>query len=241
MESILEVSNKSVDNWNNGYISAGAVAGVGDVLQNVRLKQSAPGLPMRFEYTDAQLVQRGQNVQDGQKPNWTTGGLGPVTIVNDVYNTSVKSKQVGVVFQELAPSNLASSTRVAARPQDSWKSQTAQTFLAKTTGGDFLPLPGGYPNAGIPRGPIPNRNVYVDTAATGFESAFGGRVAVGGPDDPLFAAEPRNIIGRPPKGTPTVGRPDINPVTGRPCRDPDFKPKTPTPHPGIIGSAPGGS
>jgi hypothetical protein len=207
MESIIQVTSKRVNQWNNGYISPGPVSSIGDVLQNVRLKQSAPELPMRFLYNDYELEHRGQNVQDGQWFNFTSGGYAAKTVVRDSYNAPYETNQIGISTQELRPTNLASSTRVAARPQDSWKSQAGQTMLSKTTGIDFRPLPHGYPNTGVSRGPQPRRNFV-------------------GEDPNYQPGRSPAPVRAPPK--------DVDPETGRPeqpekpggerCRDPDNTP-----------------
>ena len=217
MESIIQVSSKSVNQWNYDYISPGAVSSVGDVLQNVRLKQSAPELPMRFLYDDEELVERGQNVQDGQKPSFTSGGYGPRTVVRDSYNSPYETNQVGISTQELHPTNLASSTRVAARPQDSWKSQAGQTLLSKSTGADFRPLPNGYPATGVPRGPQPRRGFITSNE---------------------FYRPGQQPVQPPGKEQPTDPKTGI-PVPGADCRDPDLTPGLGSGRgnrPGLIGS-----
>jgi hypothetical protein len=151
MNPIIEYSTKQVNKWNNNYISPGIVGPIGDVNQNVRLKQSTSELPMRWLFTDPQLIKRaGQNVQDGTVSS--NGGLGAETVIEDVYSDMFETRQVGTVYQDLRKNDLTVDSRIMARPQDSWKSQASQVLNARVTGQAFLPSPGGFVGGGVPRG-----------------------------------------------------------------------------------------
>lgn len=150
MQVITETTTKAVNLWNNKYISPGPVASIGDVLQNVRLKQSAPELAMRWEFNDKQLQNRGNNVQDGLYESFSNDGLNAIAVIRDVYSDGYETKAVGDRMQNIVPSGLSMAPRILGRPQDSWKHQTAVLRRPPVMP---LALPGGYPREGATRGP----------------------------------------------------------------------------------------
>jgi hypothetical protein len=162
METLSIRKRKNVNQWNKNYISPGVVGSVGDAVQNIRLKQSAPDLAPRWEYKRAQLEQKGSGIGDGSVPNNYTGASSSNTFMTDYYNSPYEEYVVGESIQDLRPNDLAATTRELGAPQFGWKSTQAVTAKARVMGDKFLPLPNGYPRSGVSRGPEPRSTFLVD-------------------------------------------------------------------------------
>ena len=167
METLSIRKRKNVNQWNKNYISPGVVGSVGDVVQNIRLKQSAPDLAPRWEYKKSQLQQKGSGIGDGSVPNNYTGAPSSNTFMTDYYNSPYEEYVVGTNTQDLRPNDLAATTRELGAPQFGWRSTQAVTAKARVMGEKFLPLPNGYPRSGISRGPEPRSTFLVDTTVGG--------------------------------------------------------------------------
>ena len=73
---------RPLNRWANDFISPGAVGPVGDVLAQVRIKQSSPDMPFAWDSTfgDHNEKRRGSNVQNGTIGSYTSNGLGAETV-----------------------------------------------------------------------------------------------------------------------------------------------------------------
>lgn len=153
------IRKKSYNQWMNSYISPGPTAQIGDVLPNVKLKHSAPELPLRYLMNDNQMEERGGNIQDGQWYSESTGGLGAKTIVQDFYHSSTESISRGFLDTQgmfgTCSANDDEPVRIINRPLERWKLTQATITNALSTGSEFTPLPNGYVPSGVPRGPQP--------------------------------------------------------------------------------------
>lgn len=111
----------------------GNVGSVGDTMTSVRLAQSAPEFPLRF---DPQFFNRMDNgsILTGQPYTYDSAwnmGRGEQTAY-------------GLMQQDIrAPDKLHEPT-LGAIPQYEWRNKLATVYKAKRTGDKFLPLPGTY-------------------------------------------------------------------------------------------------
>lgn len=165
MQAVVEYSSKQVNRWNNDYICPGPQCSVGDVLQNERLKHSAPDLPLRWEFTYGELKKRGSYPTDGTWYSDTTKGLGAETVTTDSYNRGWETRQVGYTYQDLRNNDLTGAEREVPVRQFEWKTQLGEVYQAKVAGRRFLPLPNGYMRSGISRGPEPQSSILAGLGA----------------------------------------------------------------------------
>ncbi len=154
MQDYLATVKLPLNVWNKYRISPGLVGSVGEANLQVRLKQSAPDLNPRYAPWCSEDAEQylGSNVQDGRGESFSSGG----------YNAKVRSRalgyrqgfrtQQGWIHEDLRALPRKMEPIQQDMPQFSWKSQVASVQRAKTTGQQFLPLPGGYELYGQPRG-----------------------------------------------------------------------------------------
>ena len=135
------------------FYKAEEVGPIGDVHQIVRLKQSCPELPMRYDSTFA-TARVGQNIQDGDSPSFNTGAYGPSTIMLGFDRPSTVTPGGGFIVQNIIPEDREVIADTIPLPSYSWENLIAETYKAQVTGNAFLPLPGGFrPEVGaVPRG-----------------------------------------------------------------------------------------
>lgn len=119
-------------------ISVGKVGSVGDALPQMRLAQSAPDMEMRFD--DAFLKTGGSVITE--QPKVKDG---------DLKNKNYRGYH-GFVMQDLTPPDTEVEPFVSSLGDYSWRQKVATVLKARRTGENFLPLPGGYEGAGVPRG-----------------------------------------------------------------------------------------
>ena len=165
METLTIRKRKSVNNWNKHYISPGAVGTVGDVIQNVRLKQSAPELETRWEFNRPQLEKRGSAISDGTVASNYTDNFLTNTVVTDYYTSPYQRDVVGVSYQDLRLNDLSPTTRQLGAPQFGWRATQASVNKALVMGKQFLPATRGYPKSGVSRGPEPRSTFLADIAS----------------------------------------------------------------------------
>ena len=142
----MEVYAAPVNVWNKDAIRPGPVGTVGDVLLGVRLKQSAPELPQRWDpsFSGKNEVFSGSNVSDGYSPGFTTGGGVARTITRRMpYRQGFKTP-VGWVMEDIVPTERSRTALMGSVGQYSWESKVGEIKRAKTTGEFFKPLPLGY-------------------------------------------------------------------------------------------------
>ena len=124
----------------------GAVGSVGDVLVSVRLAQSTPDMPMRWdpEFRPGKDLFLGSNVQDGQQTSWDTG-FGGARVVETPFNyfDGFRTGR-GTTVQDLRPADMMVEPFVSSLGDYTWRNKVAETYRALTSGNQFLPLPGGY-------------------------------------------------------------------------------------------------
>lgn len=128
------------------YMQPGAVGSVGDVLVSVRLHQSTPDMPIRWD-SDFQPGKDdflGSNVQDGQQTSWDTGFGGSRVVESKFNHIAGFRSDRGIVVQDLRAADMMVEPFVSSLGDYTWRNKVAETYQALTTGRNFLPLPGGY-------------------------------------------------------------------------------------------------
>lgn len=134
-------------------ISPGVVGSVGDALANIRLKESCPELPIRFEQNVKTEKLMGTMVQNGSVKNYY-GSLGPTTIYKGPFIKKRSWKtQNNYQWQDLKAAEKRYEPTLAFR-FNNYDNQRASVFAQSRTGAQFSRLPGGYgPRPGdVPRG-----------------------------------------------------------------------------------------
>ena len=138
---------------NTWVISPGNVGSVGDVLTSVRLRQSAPGMKLRYDptFSGANEPRSGSNVQDGFSYSYTSGGGPARTVDSNWVNKKFKTAH-GWVYQDLRAADRTLTEVMGSTGRYDWYNRVANTYQAKITGDMFLPLPGEYQPSDTPRG-----------------------------------------------------------------------------------------
>lgn len=143
------VSKRYYKNWEE--IRPGPVGPVGDVLMAVKLKHSAPDLPIRMDKTFSGKNEKrlGANITDGDYGDPSARVLDS-DLVN---NTSFKCAN-GWRYQDLRVPDRRYETQTGETPRYSWYNKIATAYEARRTGEMFLPLPGEYrlADGDVPRG-----------------------------------------------------------------------------------------
>ena len=134
-------------------ISPGVVGSVGDALGGVRLKQSAPDMPMRYEaaFAGVNTPITGSNVQDGFSYSYSSGGGPARTLESGWANRGFKTNH-GWRYQDLRAPDTTLETLTLPTERYSWYNKIATIYEAKRTGDLFLPLPGPYEPTSLTRG-----------------------------------------------------------------------------------------
>lgn len=136
-------------------ISPGVVGTVGDAVNGVRLKQSAPDMKMRYDKSfsgshGALLL--GSNVQDGFSRSETSGGMNATVIQKHLPCSNGFKHGHGWRYQDLRAPDTLHEPLLAPTERYSWRNKIATIYEAKRTGDMFLPLPGPYGPTSLPRG-----------------------------------------------------------------------------------------
>ena len=128
---------------NTETISPGVVGSVGDTLCQVRLKHSAPDMPIRWEKWTAGKNEEylGSNVQDGYSASFSSGGRGPVTLDTEWGYSDGFKIQNGWRMQDISEPDKLVVPQDLSTPQYSWKNKLATNYESKRTGNMFLPAP----------------------------------------------------------------------------------------------------
>ena len=95
---------KPLNRWSHDYISPGVQGSVGDVLLGVRLKQSAPDLPTRWDpkFSGKKIVALGSNISDGQSVGYCSGG-GPARVFDSNWQSGRSFKtNIGWRVEDIA-------------------------------------------------------------------------------------------------------------------------------------------
>jgi len=122
---------------------ASPVGPIGEAQQRVKLKHSSPDLPQRYDDTFS-TGRVGQNIQDGDHESYLTGGGNPYTFISDFERPLNNTTGGGWTQQELIPTDRLVIPETTSLPSYSWENLKGETYKAKITGDQFLPLPGGY-------------------------------------------------------------------------------------------------
>lgn len=154
----MEVLERRLNNWDKTSIRPGPVGSVGDVNNQVRLKHSAPDLPLRYakQFSGKNEERSGSNVTDGMWYGYTSKGYAARTIEEPLgYRPGFKTA-VGWIKEDVRQLDTTREPKLGSLGDFKWQSQVASVKRAKVTGDLFLPLPGGYSKAllgsQIPRG-----------------------------------------------------------------------------------------
>ena len=137
-------------------VRPGMVGSVGDVLGQIRVKQSSPDMPFAWDpiFSGVDEPFRGSNVQNGTIGSWTSDGMSARTIDRPWTGRKSFKTAVGWVHQDISAPDKMVTPVFQSQPSYSWVNRQAQVKKALVSGENFLPLPGGYqPTPGqIPRG-----------------------------------------------------------------------------------------
>ncbi len=154
----MEVLERRLNNWDKNSIRPGPVGSVGDVNNSVRLKHSAPDLPLRYakQFSGKNEERTGSNVSDGMWYGYSSGGMAARTIEEPMgYRPGFKTA-VGWIIEDVRQLDTTREPKLGSLGNFKWESEIAQVKRAKVTGDLFLPLPGGYSKGllgnDIPRG-----------------------------------------------------------------------------------------
>jgi len=147
---------------NTRIIQPGSVGSVGDVLGSVRLKHSAPDLPLRFDpvFSGERESRIGSYVQDGMN-----GGCPAYTKDSNWGGGRDFKTQYGWKKQDLRVEDRRFEALMGEMPRYSWNNKIATVYEAKRRGEMFLPLPGEYrlmPGE-VPRGGMTPRLMYTSS------------------------------------------------------------------------------
>lgn len=139
-------------------ISPGVVGSVGDVISGVRLKQSNPDMPMRYEkeFSGREAAITGSNVQDGFSYSYSSGGGPPRTLEFSLASRGYPNRGFKTVhgwrYQDLRAPDTTLEPVMGSTGRYDWYNKIATVYEAKRTGDLFLPLPGPYGPTNMTRG-----------------------------------------------------------------------------------------
>lgn len=179
----------------NDRIQPGSVGPVGDVLGAVRLKQSTPDMPMRWDkvFSLENAPRMGSNVQDGQQVSWETGGGFPEVVSSSFQGGRQFRTNRGYRIENVTEADMMVEPFVSSLGDYTWRNKVATVYQALRTGEQFLPLPGGYqPDPGeLMRG----GNFPTVVAVAGGTDPIGGENAVISRDMDMTNFVQPNIVG----------------------------------------------
>lgn len=148
---------RPLNRWSNDYISPGVQGSVGDTLLGVRLRQSAPDMPMRWakNFSGANEVFLGSNISDGQSVGYDSGG-GPARLYDSSWGSGRQFRtSVGWRVEDITAPDKNVEPFMSSLGDYTWRNKVATVYEALRTGENFLPVPGPFrPGDGeIPRAP----------------------------------------------------------------------------------------
>lgn len=145
---------RPMNRWNYERICPGVTGSVGDVNMQVRLKQSAPDMPMRYSpyFSHGNEVFLGSNVQNGDSRSYCSGGAGATVIDSNWGGRRGFKTRHGWICQDLRAPDTLHEPRTGSTPQYSWNNKIATTYKAMRSGNMFLPAPYMLPRGAVPRG-----------------------------------------------------------------------------------------
>jgi hypothetical protein len=154
----MEVLERRLNNWDKTSIRPGPVGSVGDVNTSVRLKHSAPDLPLRWskQFSGKRGENSGSNVSDGMWYGYSSKGYAARTIEEPMGYRPGFRTAIGWIKEDVRQLDTTREPKLGSLGNFKWESEIAQVKRAKVTGDLFLPLPGGYSKGllgkDIPRG-----------------------------------------------------------------------------------------
>ncbi len=142
MEPLIERRQR----YNHCRVAPGAVGSVGDVLGSVRLKHSAPDLPIRWEkeFHGQKEKKLGANISDGDHEGYTSGGLGARVMDSNWQSGRGFRTADGWKIQDYRAADKLVEPYVGSTFDFSWRNRVATTYELKRPGDLFLHMPGGY-------------------------------------------------------------------------------------------------
>jgi hypothetical protein len=149
---------RELNRWEYDHISPGPVHSVGDVQAGVRLAQSAPDLPMRYDkmFSGKNADRMGNNNADGGHRGYFNKGYGDPITVDSAWNGRRDFKTaLGWIHQDLRPEQGKNAVAMLqSTPNATWDNRVGEVYNVLRPSYSFLPVPGGYhPLPGqLPRG-----------------------------------------------------------------------------------------
>lgn len=137
---------RPLNRWDCSYIQPGNVGSVGEANVQVRLKHSAPDLPLRYDplFSHKNEVANGSNVNDGSITSYTSDG-GPARVVDSNWGGRRHFKvRHGWIIQDLRAPDKIHQPETGEEGQYDWNNRIATAYDSYRTGNMFLPLPGPY-------------------------------------------------------------------------------------------------
>lgn len=150
MSGVISIKRPK-NRWANDFISPGVVGPVGDVLAQIRIKQSHPDMPFAWDRTFGahNEKRRGSNVQNGTISSYNSRGLGAEVVESGWDYRGSQKTAIGWIHQDISAPDKLVTPVMDAQPSYSWRNRVATVMKARVSGEAFLPLPGGYaPEAG---------------------------------------------------------------------------------------------
>lgn len=146
-----------LNRWANDYISPGAQGSVGDTLMGVRLRQSAPDMPTRWDkkFSGHNEIFLGSNVSDGQSTSYVSGG-GPARVYDSNWQSGRSFRtNYGWQVEDITIPDKNVEPFMSSLGDYTWRNKVATVYEALRTGDNFLPLPGPFRPADnvVPRAP----------------------------------------------------------------------------------------
>jgi hypothetical protein len=140
MSSSILLPYQSLNRWNEKAIQPGPQGSMGDALTQIRIQQSLPDMPVKFNntFSGANSSKRGSNVQDGQTRSFSDGGRGAEVIVRK----RQKFTNVGWRQQNLSGNDRTFQSVMAPQPQVGFRTQVDS--ILHRQGDAFQVMPGGY-------------------------------------------------------------------------------------------------
>lgn len=185
------IDTPQLNRWDKGSIRPGPVGSIGDALTAVRIKQTDPDMPVKFDktFSGSNAPKRGSNVQDGSYASYSDGGFNAEVVTRK----RQKKSNVGTFMQQLSGNDRTFDAVMIPQPRQGFQTQ-AEAILHRQ-GEKFQILPGGYgpePGQLLRGGQIP-RVVYNEGVPVGKGVNAGGESSVVLPQYP--EALPDTLVG----------------------------------------------
>lgn len=140
MSSSILLPYQPLNRWNEKAIQPGPQGSMGDALTQIRIQQSLPSMPVKFNntFSGANSAKRGSNVQDGQTRSYSDGGRGAEVVVRK----RQKFTNVGWREQNLSGNDRTFQSVMAPQPRVGFRTQVDS--ILHRQGDAFQVMPGGY-------------------------------------------------------------------------------------------------